>query len=186
MLINSKDRYSNNLASRFLSATLLLIIALIVFTCKDSGKTLDKKYEDKLVVEMVMKIPKSDKFELYYRGKDEKFDSKKRIQADVIGSEELQKAEFIFDILEFPTHIRIVFGQNKEQAEMRLDHLAFRYNDGVHTFTEEEMKKFFRANSGLKIDFEDKSVRTATVDGKYVPYLNSFDISYFVNKLILY
>ncbi|MGB6151702.1 MAG: hypothetical protein WBG48_06895 [Pricia sp.] len=161
-------------------------MGLLIFSCKGDGKTLDKKYEDKLVVELTMEIPKDDQFELYYRGKEEKFDSKKRIRIEVKGSKELQKLEYIFDILEFPTHIRLDFGQNEEQAEMILDNLAFRYNDGIHNFTEEELKKFFRPNDGLKIDYENMTIQTAAVNGKYIPYLNSFDISYFVNKLILY
>ena len=183
----NRERIKLNTIPTGLFRTMYVLTAVLIFVaCKNSGKTVDKKYEDKLIVELTMKIEKDDQFELYYRQKDETFDSKKRIRVEVKGSETPQKIEYVFDILEFPTHIRLDFGQNKEQTEMIFDNLAFRYNDGTHNFTKEELKKFFRPNDGLKIDFENRSVQTTAVNGKYIPYLNSFDISYFVNKLILY
>ncbi len=175
-----------NVRPGFLMKPFLLGIMLLFGACKQGGKSQENKHEDQLIVELRIKIPKDDQFELFYRDEDEDYNAERSVSVDVKGAEEFQIVEYVIDLLEFPTHIRIDFGKNREQGEMTFGHLAFRYNETTHTFTKEEIKKYFRPNPGLDFNFQDFTVRTVDVNGKYVPYLHSFNIGHFVNKVILF
>ena len=174
---------------KFADLDKIFVIVLIVLfgACRPTGKAKeDNRLEDKFLVELQAKVPMDDEFELFYRGRDEKFSAERSITVKVKGMEEFQMVTFVFDTLEFPSYIRIDFGKNKAQKEMVFGHLAFRYNDNVHMFSKEEITKYFRTNPGLDIDFNNSKVRTQEIDGKYDPYLSSFDIAYFINKVMLF
>ncbi|GGG39005.1 hypothetical protein GCM10011414_05420 [Croceivirga lutea] len=176
----------------------LCLVALLIFSaCKNSARkdengteagSLSEEIdlEDRLIVRMNMLVPEDDNFEIYFRQKDEKFHSDFKIAKNVVGSAQAQDVEFVFDILDFPSHLRIDFGRNTNQGQMKLNSLVFQYNDNVHEFTTEELNKYFIPNAGMIVDFEFGNITTKKVNEKYNPYLNSNNISYFVNKLILF
>ncbi|NAS10972.1 hypothetical protein [Poritiphilus flavus] len=176
-------------AIRFKKWIFPLILSLFLAgACKQSGKSGSDKpeHEDQLVVQLIVKVKQDDKLELYYRKGKETYNSERRLDAPIRGSEEFQTVNFVFEILEFPSHVRIDLGENPQQPEIEIQQLAFKYNEAEHIFTPEELKKYFRPNSWLQFDFQTLSGKGRVVDGKYDPFLSSNEISYFVNKLILY
>lgn len=176
----------------------LCFLVLLVFSaCKNeskrkengtkSGSNVEEKdLEDRLIVRLNMVVPEDDNFEIYFRQKEEKFSSDYKITQNIKGLSQAQDIEFVFDILDFPSHLRIDFGRNVNQGPMKLNSLIFQYNDNVHEFTEEELKKYFIPNACMEVDFLSGNVTAKKINEKYNPYLNSNNISYFVNKLILF
>lgn len=170
--------------------TILLLTFVFNVSCKGNNKSSTDestiKYEDQLVFEVVLAAQQDDKFELYYRSEDENFNAERRISYKFKGSTKNQQIKFVFDLLEFPSHIRLDFGENEKQDTIKVVQFLFRYNDAEHIFTHQEIKKYFKPNTYLEFDYENMSAQGLKVNGKYDPFLSSYDISYFVNKLILF
>ena len=171
----------------------LFLLALLVFSsCKndsnknENGIDSESNLEDRLVVKVNMVVPDDDNFEIYFRRKEEKFSSDYKITQNIKGSSQAQNIEFVFDILDFPSHLRIDFGRNANQGPMKINRLIFQYNDNFHEFTSNELKRYFIPNAYMEVDFSTGNVTTKKINEKYNPYLNSNNISYFVNKLILF
>lgn len=190
------DNYSNKNMLKtgksnlgFITKIVLLSFVLNV-SCKGNNKSSTDestiKYEDQLVFEVVLEAQQDDKFELYYRSEDENFNAERRISSKFNGSDKNQQIKFVFDLLEFPSHIRLDFGENEKQDTIKVVQFLFRYNDAEHIFTHQEIKKYFKPNAYLEFDYENMSAQGLKVNGKYDPFLSSYDISYFVNKLILF
>lgn len=179
--VNNMGRIRYNMFYVMVMALLLVLAS----GCKGCGGS-NLPHEDQLIIVADIKVLEDDALELYYRDKDEPFGADKRIRKYVKGAAQSQEVEFVVELLEFPSHIRLDFGENRGQPPMVLERLIFRYNDMEHVFSKEELKKYFRANPGLKFNFETLTAEGVVVDGKYDPSLNSNDISYFVNKLILF
>lgn len=174
--------------------TLLLIALLIsfvsLFGCRgdnksSSGHNLELQ-EDHLIVELELKVQEDDILGIYYRNEDEKYSKEQLILTNVLGFKDFQKVIFVFDQLVFPSHILIDFGENENQGEILLRQLVFKYNDEEHVFSHQEIKKYFKPNSGFQFSFDSMAGKGVIVNGKYDPKLSSYNISYFVNKLILY
>lgn len=177
--------------SKFISLLIVCCITIpLILSCNQRKKQGDgessESYEDHLIVAVEVMVLKDDYFELYYRNKDEQFNAENSIRVEIKGSEEFQTLLFVLDHHIFPSHIRLDLGMKEDQDPIALGQLAFRYNDAVHEFTKAELQKYFRPNKGLEFDFDTLTARGVPIDGKYDPYLVSYDISYFVNKLILF
>lgn len=142
--------------------------------------------EDRLIVRLRAIVPVDDEFELFFRGEDEQFNSENKIITKVKGSNQSQSIDFALDLFEYPTNLRIDFGRSPRQEAIKFQVLSFEFNKNVHSFTSEEMLKYFRPANGLEIDYSTGEVNISEVNGKHDPYLTSYNISYFVNKLILF
>lgn len=149
----------------------------------ENGKTL---YEDQLLIEINLTVLEDDVFELYFRDKGEVFDVSKSRKQFVSGKKELQKIVFGLNQHEYPYNLRLDFGNNPKQRELRIKSIVLLYNDGRHEFSKEELIKHFTPNKFLDVDYESMLFNTKVVDNKYDPYFQSNNISAFVNKLILY
>lgn len=167
--------------------TTLLVTLLILSSCKQekSGNG-PAEPQDQLVIELFAVVPENDKFEVYFRGQDETYLPANREEARVQGSTQIQAIVFTLDPHVFPSYIRLDLGENRQQGEIYLEKLIFRYNQEEIVFGPEEIKTYFRPNPYLEMDFAAMKGRTRVLDTKYDPYLDSNNISKFVNKLILY
>jgi hypothetical protein len=174
--------------SRYSYLLCIVLFSIGFSACRDRKNVSDpdKQNEDRIIVSMEVRSLHPDRFELYYHEKDESFSADKRIIQEVKGSGEFEKLEFRLEPLVFPSRLRIDLGQNPAQEVISLKKLVFRYNDATHEFTREEVQKYFRPNSYVDFDFEAMQAKMKSEDGKYDPFLVSYDISYFVNKLILF
>lgn len=172
--------------SIFLITGLMSIIFLS--SCRESNKASKTaiEHEDHLIVELLVKVPEDDSFEVYYRTEHEQYASNNRVATKVKGSSALQKVEFVMDQSVFPTYIRLDLGINQKQGDILLDQIVFKYNDAEHVFDKKEIKKYFRPSKYLDFNFDTMMGRAKKVDNKFDPYLDSNNISKFVNELILY
>ncbi len=170
----------------FLAVILIVNLSCNTINKKGEGSDGEVSLEDRLVVRMNLVVLENDTFEVYYRKEDEVFGPDQKISKKIQGSEDSQDIDFAFDLLEFPSHLRIDFGRNVNQGVITLNDFSFHFNDNRHDFTAEELKKYFVPNAGLEVNFDSGVMNTKSVNDKYNPYLNSNNISYFVNKLILF
>lgn len=163
----------------------------MVLACKQQKRNAQSEgglvaTKDRLVVEISLIMEMDDVVEIFYRDSDETFTSENSMAYNAKGSIEYQKGVFVLDQFIFPSHVRIDLGSNPQQAPIIIDYIAFKYNDAEHIYSIDELKKYFKANQYLDFDFDRLTGEGQMINGKYDPYLSSYDISYFVNKLILY
>lgn len=161
---------------------------IFLSSCRENNKSSKTaiEHEDHLIVELLVKVPKDDSFEVYYRAENEQYASNNRVETKVKGSSALQEVVFIVDQFVFPTYIRIDLGKNQKQGDILLDQIVLRYNDAEHVFNKKEIKKYFRPSKYLDFNFDTMTGKAKKVDNKFDPYLDSNNISKFVNELILY
>lgn len=157
-------------------------------SCRESNKASKTviEHEDQLIVELLVKVPEDDSFEVYYKAENEQYVSNNRVETKIKGSSLLQKVEFVLDQSVFPTYIRIDLGKNPNQGDIMLDQIVLRYNDAEHVFKDKEIKKYFRPSKYLDFNFDTMTGKAKKADNKFDPYLDSNNISKFVNELILY
>jgi len=165
-----------------------LVLGILLSSCGDEQKLgkKEKVLEDHLIFEILLKVPEEDIFEIYYREENEKYESKKRVEAKVKGSTELQKAVFVLDKMVYPSNIRVDLGNNENQGEIFLYSITLRYNEAEHMFDKKDIKKYFRPSKYIDFNFDSMTGIPKKVDNKYDPYLDSNNISKFVNRIILY
>ena len=185
---------------------ILSILVISFLSCKNNSDNNGEKdkdralYEDQLLIELNLTVLKDDVFEVYFRNKGERYDAIKsrkqfgrigrsgssRRKQVITGKKESQKIVFGLNQHEYPYNLRLDFGNNAKQEEIQIQSIVLLYNEGRHEFSNEELKNHFSPNKYLDINFETMLLKTYVVDNKYDPYLQSNNISAFVNKLILY
>ena len=177
---------------------ILLLIFLILISCKHLNKTkadglenvdsttVPNEFEDQLVFEIEMTVLENDIFEVYHRGKGEQYSVEKRLGHEVNGDSLPKIIRFIFDQHTYPYNLRFDFGSNPNQKPIKIESIKLRYNEGVHIFTRDELKLYFIPNKYLDFNFETLTATTSKLGNKYDPYLDSNNISKFINELILY
>lgn len=164
-----------------------LFILLVLFcSCNGPSKKISPELKDKLVISFEAIVQLDDEFKLYYRKKGEKYKESESSKFSLKGSDEYQRIEFVLDQLVFPQNIRLVLGSNREQKEIQIKNIQFQYNNQKHVLTKQEIKKYFVANGSLEANFEELRFIPLGTKKEYRPFLDSYDISYFVNKLILF
>lgn len=167
---------------------LFKISIIIVFFCgcKSPSQKIEPALEDKLIISFDAVVPMNDEFQLYYKKNDAKYTEGKSLKIQLKGSDNFQKIEFIFDQLVFPQNIRLDLGKNIKQKTIQIENFQFNYNGQKHVLTNQEFKKYFVTNKYLDANFDNLTFTPLALDGLYNPILSSYNISYFINKLILY
>ena len=164
-----------------------LFIFLFIILIQSCDKT-DNINKNKFILSIEMKILEDDILEVYFDNrKTNIFQVKDVIQREIKGDTVYQKINFLFKKNVFPNRIRLDLGENLNQKNIHLRKIELKYNSGKHLFTNEEIKFFFRANKYLNFDF-DRLVASPVVniDKLYDPYLVSYNLSSFFNRLMLY
>tara|TARA_B100000767_G_scaffold219366_1_gene207434 strand:- start:158 stop:676 length:519 start_codon:yes stop_codon:yes gene_type:complete len=163
-------------------SALFLIISLTLLSCKDLSEK--SAHENQLVVHVELKILKDDFLELYFDDRESKvFSSKRSIRKKIKGDSSFQKVSFMLDDSAYPNRIRIDLGENREQPAMEIKQIALQYNKAIHVFSPQELETYFKSN--IYVDFNSFVATPKIMEGKYDPYLESFNLSKFINQLIL-
>jgi hypothetical protein len=122
--------------------------------------------------------------ELYFDNRETNtFSSKKSIRKKIKGSNSFQKVSFILDKDAYPNRIRIDLGENRSQETIEIKEIGLQYNNATHTFSNEEIDKLFKPN--IYLDYRSLMATPKQMNGNYDPYLESFNLSKYVNELIL-
>ena len=183
-------RKSTSFQSNYTAIVAFFLICIILSGCKNStgSKHQDgtELPSDQLVIELNAKVSQDDLFELFYKRQNEVYNDQDKVNAEVKGSDSVQKVRFILKKGEFPSHIRLDLGQNDKQGSIQIVELNLRYNEGIKRFTKEEIVRYFRPNNYVTMNSETIEIQLETKNNRYDPYLESNNLSKFVNKLILY
>ena len=166
-----------------------LLISLSTFSsCKWIGASdkIDPSQQDRLIVEAHIRVPEDDRFELYYRDDQQTYTSENRVEATVSGADSIQQIRFMVEPLVFPSYLRLDLGENREQRPMTIERIVLRYNEASEVFDISEIQKYFRPNRYLDFDLTTMVATPKVVEDAYDPYLDSNNISKFVNNLILH
>lgn len=166
----------------------LLICGIIVFgffSCQFVKKG-DLRFEDRLIIELEAKVLEDDHFELFFKGQEEKYKPIDKKEYMVKGSNDFQVIQFVLDQHVYPQNIKLDLGKNMDQGPIVIKKLSLKYNEGEHIFTKEELKKFFITNTDFVFDYDTLTGHTRKVGDTYDPFIHSYNISKFVNRLILY
>ncbi len=161
---------------------LFLLLSLTLLSCKDLSEK--STNENQIVVHVELKILKDDVLELYFDDRESKvFSSKMSIRKKIKGDSSFQKVSFMLKDNAYPNRIRIDLGENREQLPIEIKEIALQYNKAIHVFSPQELETYFKAN--IYLDFNSIVATPKMLDGKYDPYLESFNLSKFINQLIL-
>ncbi len=172
----------NNLFS-FIS--LLIIVVFGVFSCKNN-QGVNPKFEDRLIIELEAIILENDHFELLYRRRDGEYEPANKKDFEIKGSKNLQVIRFVLDQHVYPQNVKLNLGRNESQGEIIIKTLTFKYNDAKHIFSKQEFEKYFKPSTDLVFDYETMIGQTKKIGNQYDPFFSSYNISKFINKLILY
>jgi len=171
-----------------------LMLILLFLSCKNEKRTGEGSSvdggqgvpSDQLVIELSVLVEEDDVFEMFYKEKESTYSSVNSQKTQVKGSALPQLLRFSLDQHTYPQNIRLDFGSNPKQKSVQVVFIRLRFNEATHAFTKEELKKYFKPNKYLVFDFDTMKAEPKTVDEKYDPYLESNNLSAFINKLILY
>ncbi|WP_127136068.1 hypothetical protein [Flagellimonas oceanensis] len=171
---------------------LILIALFSIIGCKQEPKT-EKSTEDstqikespnlKVVLEVLTK--KDDVFEVYYYEPGEKtFSSNKFVFARVNGSMNVQEVTFNLPSDVFPERLRLDFGKNEQQDEMKFLGAKLVYGDKEYKFSQEEMANQFKPSKFLLYDPSNNNIKTMSINGRYDPYFYTMKVNNIVNFLM--
>ncbi|WP_341215800.1 hypothetical protein [uncultured Wocania sp.] len=163
------------------SKTLILSVFMAGFlSCKD----VKVENSECIIVEVILIMQKNDTLELFYNSrKNESFMAKKSLRKPINGSTSEQKIKFVLEQGIYPTRLRLDLGENQNQKEILIKNITLKYNNGNHEFSNLELEKYFKPSKYF--NFENLRGKPMVIDRKYDPYLESYNISKFINKLIL-
>lgn len=162
----------------------LLVLSLLLFSCKNEDKKVDESKEG--VAEKVMDtvftitlnatVLKDDSFQVYYRKNDEKtFEEKNSIFTELKGSDKPQDIVFRLPEGVIPDNLRLDFGTNKEQAEIKINKFKLSYFG--KTFETTSGSDFFNymlvETKTASFDKEKATVKPLLVDNSYDPQSTS-------------
>ena len=128
---------------------------------------------------------KDDVFEVYYYEPGEKtFTSNKFVFARVNGSENAQEVSFDLPSDVFPERLRLDFGKNGQQNDMKFLGVKLVYGDKEYRFSQEEMANQFKPSKFLLFDPSNNNVKTMSINGRYDPYFYTMKVNNIVNFLM--
>ena len=150
---------------------LLIVLVLVVISCKNEPKTQTNELESQEVVANNFKVflnvivKNNDDFCVLYT-EDGSLNFEKGVWKGITGSENEQTVEFSLPDNEFPTQLRIDLGKNPEQKDITIKSIRFEYSGKVRELKEFEMGVFFRAD-GSKCTFDSSTgiVKAIEKDG---------------------
>lgn len=162
---------------------IFFLFFLLVIGCKNEKL----EFENQLIVKLSLIILEDDELELFYNTAfSPNFTANNNIKKKVTGSDTTQDVFFILKDDEYPKRIRIDFGNNRNQKQVEIKEIKLLYNKVFKRFTKEEIKLFFKANEYFDFNFETLKGIGVEKNDRYDPYLESMNLSKFINNLILY
>lgn len=162
---------------------ILILIFLLVLGCKNEKL----EFENQLIVKLSLIILEDDELELFYNtALSPGFTVDNKAKKKITGSDTIQNVFFVLRDDVYPQRLRIDFGNNRGQKQIEVKEIKLQYNQAFKSFTKEEVKLFFKTNEYFDFDFETSIGIGLEKNGRYDPYLESMNLSSFINNLILY
>ncbi len=175
---------------------LILVITITTFSCKNETKKERKdtnsleqevglKEKPKLQVVINATVLDNDVFEVYfYELGQQTFHPKDFVFTKVSGKAEQQDIVFTLPEKIYPERLRLDFGKIKTQKPIKLNKVKILYDDKEYTFSNEEIKKEFKASKYLEFNKDNFLLIPKEIDGRYDPYLYTKKVSNIINYLI--
>lgn len=165
------------------SPYLFLLFVLMVLGCKQEKV----EFENQLILKLSLVIHEDDEFQLFYNSAESTgFTSDNSITHKIKGKDTIQSLFFVLKDDEYPNRLRIDFGNNRNQKQVEVKEIKLSYNEAFKSFSKDEIKVFFKSNEYFDFDFETLMGKGVVINNSYDPYLESMNLSTFINELILY
>ena len=132
------------------STLLGLLVAVIMFSCKNEVKQDEAKQEinNKFKVTLNLLIKKNDTLHLYYTEDNSiNFKEESSIWLSLPGKNESQDITFELPEDVFPTQFRFDLGVNQENEKIKLNSVKFDYLDKSNLISESLLYNCFRINA---------------------------------------
>jgi hypothetical protein len=158
-----------------------LLVTLTLLSCKnESQKTTEESSTEKtavnenaFVITFNAIVKKDDSFQVYFKAVDDDkvpFEEKNSMYVDVKGSDQPQDIVFSLPEDALPNQIRLDYGINKEQSEIKVNGLSVKYLGKTIDLKGAEFFKHFIFNqSSVKIDTVKSTITPIMDNGNYDP-----------------
>lgn len=161
----------------------LILIAIICFSCKDETKNKESQIvetpkevvvkDNTLSIILDVKVKEDDKLELYYviNSPEDGFSRDNRYATYIKGNNEFQKIEFKLPKDVFPYKLRLDLGDNgnKYETNIEIKSITLQLNNNTIEIDHTTMDSFFQPN--VYLQKTDNGYSRKVVDGKYDPFL---------------
>ena len=175
-----------------------LVILLSVFvSCKEDTKQgiedssvesiVEPKQDTVFTVTLNATVLKDDSFQIYFKSNDEDiYDEKNSIFTEMKGSEVPQDIVFRFPDGVFPDNIRLDFGTNKEQSEIKINSFKMSFYDKNFEITGSDFFNYMLVESNTAAFDKDKAtIKPKLIDDVYDPQSTSEKALYDQIQLII-
>jgi hypothetical protein len=156
----------------------LLLFSIAIIGCKGDGQEEKKesvnteldKGNDFFTITLDLIAQKDDSFHIYYsEDKTENFTEENSIWQEFKGSTNSQKLLFNLPKDRFPTNLRIDFGVNKDQQEIKIKGMEVTYKEKKVNINGFDLLKFFRINYNITtFDAENQMIKAKSEGKDYV------------------
>jgi hypothetical protein len=155
----------------------ILFLAILVTACKKNDSpdaALPKPIEEKPVeknfkIILDVLVKKDDNFQVYYtQTATENFTEEKSIWVAVKGSEELQKVVFDLPAGVAPNLLRLDFGLNKDQQDIKFSEVNMEYAGKKFTANGGMIGNYFRPLEPTVLDIKTGMLWAKDKDGKRI------------------
>lgn len=162
--------------------TAILIIAIVLLSCKDDKNKISKEESNTKIeannffkVSLDLIVLKDDNFHLYYTEDGTiNFNEKQSIWMPIIGSEKTQEVVYKLPEDVVPTHIRLDFGyaKNESQSDVILKSFKMNYFDKSFQVNDSKIFDYFSPNElSTIIDKTESSLKRIKKDQDTGPSL---------------
>lgn len=161
-----------------------LFAVLLVVSCKDENKTggvdaANAPLPETFDVTFNLTIPQDDTFQLFYTQDNSlNFGDDRSVRSVVKGSANPQDVIFKIPADVLPTNIRLDFGSNENQGEVKVNGMKFKYMDKTFEAKDSVVTKYFYMNDfQLTVDKVTQTVKAVKKAGQpYDPLMWSNDL----------
>lgn len=153
----------------------LILFALAMISCKGDKQEEQKeaasieviKGNDFFTITLDVVAQNDDSFHVFYsEDKTENFTEQNSVWVEFKGAPSSQKLTFNLPKDRIPTNLRIDFGVNKEQKEVKINNLEIAYQGKKFNLSGFDFFKFFRPNEAITtIDLSTQTIK-AKKEGK--------------------
>lgn len=166
-----------------------LVLFLLILTACGRGKKNDTitidRIDCKITVVINATVLENDVFEVYYyENGQETFHSLDFVYSSVIGGPIPQDIIFELPELIYPERIRLDFGKNKNQKNIKLNALKLVCNSKEYVFGKTEIRNELHPSKFIDFDKENNIIKTKEIEGRYDPYFYTKNISNIINYLL--
>jgi len=166
----------------------LILFLLILTACgrgtKNDTATIDR-IDHKIKVVVNATVLEDDVFEVYYyEHGQETFHPLDFVSSSVIGDSMPQDIVFELPKLIYPERIRLDFGKNKNQKNIKLNALKLVCDSKEYIFGKDEISNSLKPSKFIEFSKENQIITPKEIEGRYDPYFYTKNISNIINYLL--